>query len=817
MSQPINVMELLRDPSDIRDLLLAYGEEVPNDDKEARDRLLRLIESVSEIRLIDTLFQFARGFANMLDNILTFCDEKDIRIHGQIQLAGKAALGQPRALQTTWAQGGRPLRLEDLDTKAQALAAELSGMIQRVDILKHHESKEELTDFGQALKDSPDPEHRIWLEMRIGGTHEHVQHDSYSEVDFELLQGALSTVREIQASFDNTSVYREISGPMAELEMRLSKMVAQMNAAKRSRHHKPNPWVVSLSSELYLIAMQWRSLVEEATEGRRVKEGFCEFVRSEFWFQRWRIYELWLLVRVLRTLENSGGVVKLASVDQGIWNLPYGRSIAPVAKSEFSSGVLQIYYQYWRKDKDRADMPDLVVGFPDDRPILVLDPKHSLTYERPEMEAVLRRYARNLLADITGVVNYFPRSSYQFQDVRWDTRQWILASNVAPGTSELQRFELRIAEALLARDCRPAQRLAKPDWAEKPKRHPAKTSFLFYWAQMEREVDEPAGPWILTERGGPRYLPKFSAFLGMKGTDDFVGVDASVNGEACVIRLTDNLVWLLSDQTTLRIPARLSRYSNIFASWNRLGTYYALDDGETTRIFNRTGEQLSDIAHPHPSNEADAWGMERKCLGWSPDGKQIYRADKDSKGRVFVYRLRKFESWEQLHVFDERPPYRTEIRHWRIFRSVGDHVELTLGGYGTIPLDPNGKSISPPSYDKEEAFSVSPSGYYLVEFGPPSLRPKDGVSLLRVVSQHAEQESFPFVRFFGKPYDVARWSNDESRFAFLTRDEDERRRPREERLMVARVGDRNATPVALPGQNPQAFAWLNRSLVEPFL
>src|SRR5260370_43968 len=98
MNEPINLSELLRDPSEIRDLLAAYGERAPQNPKRARERLLEIVKPVGETRLVSTLFEFAQGFAHMLDEVLSFCEDQGVRILGQIQLKSEEALGQAIAL-----------------------------------------------------------------------------------------------------------------------------------------------------------------------------------------------------------------------------------------------------------------------------------------------------------------------------------------------------------------------------------------------------------------------------------------------------------------------------------------------------------------------------------------------------------------------------------------------------------------------------------------------------------------------------------------------------------------------------------------------
>src|SRR5215831_13030230 len=76
--------ELLTDPEEIRDVLEAYGETVPDSVKAAKERLVELLADLSEEELLNTCFRLAANFARMAHEILELCGE--FGIQGQIRL-----------------------------------------------------------------------------------------------------------------------------------------------------------------------------------------------------------------------------------------------------------------------------------------------------------------------------------------------------------------------------------------------------------------------------------------------------------------------------------------------------------------------------------------------------------------------------------------------------------------------------------------------------------------------------------------------------------------------------------------------------------
>jgi hypothetical protein len=251
-----------------------------------------------------------------------------------------------------------------------------------------------------------------------------------------------------------------------------------------------------------------------------------------------------------------------------------------------------------------------------------------------------------------------------------------------------------------------------------------------------------------------------------------------------------------------------------FASWNGPGTRYALLIEKTALIFDRFGERVATVTLP-----MDA--LRGQVLGWSIDGQHLFYAHTTRDDRLILQRLDGFDRWHQLLVRDKSSSYGSSMQSWGLKMELDGHTLLSLGSHGVVRLDSNGDIRDPDVKTDAEALKLltqSPSGTYTVQQGPVSWRRDEDVHLLRIVDCREGSDPIPLVRFFGKLKGVPSWSADESRFAFFVQPGfAASHHTTENRLMVARIGDRHAHSAAMPGQSPRAFVWLNRSLLKPYL
>jgi hypothetical protein len=550
-----------------------------------------------------------------------------------------------------------------------------------------------------------------------------------------------------------------------------------------------------------LISVRLRELAEETAEGERAEGGFRDFLRSDFWFQRWRIYELWIFVRVLRTLQRLGGKNTLLRIVNGVWNLKYGRDPDPVASCEIGGRRLDIYYQLYRtregnspSDDKTADMPDIAIferamgraidgdSAPEllGQAVAVIDPKHGLSYKRSKVDEVLMRYWRQFQPGLTAVINYYPMRSYPFNLSVLRDKRLVLASDVAPGSVSSRRLELSLEDTLLSRGLTSLEPAAKPLRITPERRRPDAGVLLYIASEIE--VDEPEGPWILSERGGAVPVPGLRSLFG--GVKE---IDATHDGGACVLRTDNQWVWLVAKHDPRSFVKPADPVSVI--GWNHAGTYYGIAAKNDLWVWKRDDGGLTAIPRPGAASQDSS-----RVIGWESTGEAvILEAREHPTSPLGLLRLdltgrQTFLSQMEIALF------RAYLRN------------------GEVPATGEGAQVS----SKTEApLSVSPGGQYRVFKGPVSKRAKRGVKLLQVERTNDPGTNLPLIRFQGRAAYPIKWSLDQSRFAFLVERENEGGWPRSvNTLLYARPGDRYAEAVSLPGQDPDHFAWLGGALME---
>jgi hypothetical protein len=777
--EPVNPSELFRDPRDVEDFLAAYGEETPREPGEARKRALAIVEALDPTAVVGVMFGFARNFARMVSEIADFCASQDAAIGGQIQLPHDEVSLNLGSLQSAWAFAGLAPDVASLEARSHALAAALEdvGLRLKTGDLVREEDEEQVTGFGRALRGSPDPVHRM-MWRSISGTTRNVHHELVSEADLRALELAAEAVDETSSALVAVPLSAAAATALPQVQHFLSALVEELRHKEIDPGGEASPIVLGLADEIMLVTTQLRDLGAEMVEGERISRGFQDFLRTEFWPTRWRIYELWLLVRLLGVLKGVGGRLQLFGVDRGIWHVRYGHAEEPVARISFSAGDVDFYYQYWRHSDEGADMPDLVAIARGGRPIAVIDPKHGRTYSRSRVQTVLTRYATQLDADLTAVINYFPMRSYPFEHVRTPMRSWLLASDVAPGTNASRRLELLFEEAVRGRGFHETEEPRVSAAASQPRA--SRPADLIYWATEEREVDEPLGLWRSSADGTTQ--PVAEGFGGRNN----VQLEASPDGTAILILREPDAMLLRAGHTPKRIADWKRMYSVPSIGWSSDGEYVVLPLDEEDLLFDRNGKSVDELPD----------GL--RIIGWHPKEHSLYclSGRSETSRTLTLFAPDRGVIWEQELAL--RTNYASVIRG-RVERAPADDgvlIDLSMVGLYRV------RGGVPESSDDEMPLSVSPSGRYVVEKGPWSRHDR---TLLRITDRKGDD--LPLVRYTGPLPSYVRWSPDEARFAFVAWDADH-----PARLFTVRLGERHARATSLPGQEPATFAWVSPKL-----
>jgi hypothetical protein len=752
--------ELLRDPGDFMDLLEAYGEPVPPQSGAARQRLLEIAQYVGEARMLATLFDFASAFAGLSREIFDFCTEHGTAIRGQVQIGIEKSVLRESSLDSSWAFVPTVSWDDEAEQRAHAIAAaflEMSKRIEPENIIRSEQ--EDISPHGLA----GDPFEEVVRPMLRRRRHV----DRVHRGDLQALRQAAELLSNTQGTLAAATLPAGLASALAEIEGHCRTTLLALHPVGVTGEAEMNPTLAGICDEIQVLCSQAENLAADTSLAERAERGFGDFLRSEFWPQRWRIYELWLLVRTLKVLA-SGGEVELHGIENGVWNLSYGSARSPCASVTYPEGSADVYYQLLRSSEHGGEMPDIaVLPRSGEGALFILDPKHGASYHRHKVQKVLSRYVRAFESDLTAVVNYTPMKSYEFDLGRSGARRWILASGVGPDTPAMRRLELQLEDVLLARGYgrrrAPAQKMAAAKRAR-----PAKGACVIYWARDDRERDEPCGLWALTEQGGLLHLEALSTALKGATFPLDISFEATADGEVCLVRFGGHLVLLLPNGK-LRPLLSISELDILKTEWSPQQTHLLIALSNQLVIFDREGEIVTRIDFP-PNGRP---GIPE----WEPDGKVFVevKVRKGNSEESLPYWLAGGDCWDPL-----------SREEWRGRVDASLHRDTGL-------------------------ISRSPLGRCQIFDGPSSLRSREGVHLLKIQATEDGRE-LPLVRFIGRLQKPVSWSPDESRFAFYVRtDEGERR------LLVVRVGDRYARVASLPDQRPTGLAWIGEHLLRPFL
>lgn len=802
------IADLLSGENDVRDLLEAHGIEPDPDVARAREQLGRVVDGLGETQVLESLFEFAGSFAKMADEIFDLAAALGVTPTGQIQVAAEGVFLRRTELNSGWAYSGGLRADDDTEQRAGALVATAGWLLRGVSETNVVRRSTEWRDtrLGRELKRSPDPTSQIMYRALGSAARRRVTDEEVSGADLQAIAGIANALAECQAELERAGLPGGVGLALAELEGRCRSLVGELEPLVRGRGRRTAA-VGALVAEVELLIAGVRALVTDLAEAERARAGVADFVRSEFWFQRWRIYELWLLARVIRCLEQAGGEVTPLGVDGDVWRLPFGRAQEPIAAVQLGGRRVSVYYQLFElRDEPAsgatkaADMPDIAVSLadPEERFLFVLDPKHGRSYDRRTVELVVNDYADAFDPDLTSVVNYYPVRSYGFDHLAGGLKPRVLASGIAPESIELRRLELAFTDVLLARGLGAREDAAAVKPARRRRRDPPSAAALLYWARRAREIDEPGGAWVLPEGRAPVHAPDLAGLVA----GDLVAVNTASTGTACALVSTDGCSVLTADADPVMLEGSWQK-----AAWNASGTRLALARGEELVLFDQAGRHVGDL--PFSST---VWR-------WSP-----------WDDRLFVLRQDDFASEVSLLLVDTAGEAR------EVWSSPGSHGILIDGWDAGITLVQSDRllvsagdaravvladgTVAPAPTDLAVPFAVSPSGRWTLE-QTRSLRHSEGVLLLALSASDVASEP-TLIRCYGEhvvsPVLQSRpliaWSADESRFAFEVRADV----GSEARLLAARVDARHAFPVSLPGQDPaEAFGWIPSRLLRPFV
>ena len=238
----------------------------------------------------------------------------------------------------------------------------------------------------------------------------------------------------------------------AELVSRCTALIEEMKS-RRVLIATVSPRVMGIADEIQMITMQVRNLAEELADAERAERGLGDFLKTDFWYHRWELFEIWILVSLVRVLQAEGGQLRLHDVKSGVWSLSLLQGQPAFRNRGVSARPLEVYYQLFRTGAEGNALTPKTwrSSRSHGRAFIVVDPKHGKTYGRTKVQRTLGRYARVLPeADLTAIVNYPPMPSYEFDDAHRGLEGASLRIRYPAGSlTILRRFELACSDARL--------------------------------------------------------------------------------------------------------------------------------------------------------------------------------------------------------------------------------------------------------------------------------------------------------------------------------------------------------------------------------
>jgi hypothetical protein len=198
-------------------------------------------------------------------------------------------------------------------------------------------------------------------------------------------------------------------------------------------------------------------------------EDLADMFQINLWSSRPQLFEVWVMLSLLRWLRNRGFGIELLKVNtQGKnapfrWDLSYSKDSKPCAVvRDQEAGVARfLFYQLYRTTGDMPDISLLEGPDPSSTPVWSVDPKHSEegAYSLAEYRKTAERYRDRFGARLSLIVEYFDRPGMgRVNPITFDSRAKLIRScrPAAPGLhlllSELAPFHPTKNQALVCID-----------------------------------------------------------------------------------------------------------------------------------------------------------------------------------------------------------------------------------------------------------------------------------------------------------------------------------------------------------------------------
>ncbi|HEV3088843.1 MAG TPA: vWA domain-containing protein [Candidatus Elarobacter sp.] len=232
---------------------------------------------------------------------------------------------------------------------------------------------------------------------------------------------------------------------------RISNAAQEKHADAVPRTSKRRPYAkLQIDSGRKKLLLSAVDLLKErlfaASTAAEAETALADFMALGLWKHRWRIYELWTLVRLLLLFHRLGFDLDLSRrVENGVWSLRFANDKLPIATLRSSDTLLEVFYQL-HDTTEFAGMPDIAVRRSTGEFVVVIDPKHGTSYSRSDVAAVAATYASTFQASLTMIHNYYAMP-YQAETISTEPLSMIF-SDVRPGGSTVAAWDAAIERAI---------------------------------------------------------------------------------------------------------------------------------------------------------------------------------------------------------------------------------------------------------------------------------------------------------------------------------------------------------------------------------
>lgn len=439
-TDPLSILQML-DDDERHDLADKLGLKVF-----PKAQFHREIAAFSITTLLSEICDIRTPMMEMISEIGKFLTSKQARARSTVRFV---LLDEARGLKVDFAGQMQAAIAECFDERALLKkSTDVSALVRRVELSVQCIVEE--TRPGAMRRETPRSRYYSALpgpqNKNLAERYKRTSHE-YNPADRESLKQILEEVKSVTAICERLCAAQKIVeadeylGTLRTVQRRTDQKFRQVSGSVAYEWPLPP---IRIKAEVKTSAIEGIKLLKEALLALTIfntnVDSLVDFFNLEIWQQRWRVYELWTLIRIFSLFVSLGFEVDLSErVHDSVWSLKFTKDDRPAAYLIKDSDRLQIFYQLYVKTEDAGNMPDIAVRYESGKYLLVVDPKQGRTYSRQDLSETAMRYQKDFTPLITIVHNYY-LMEYECEEI--DSRSnCLLISDVRPGGLGTKPFE----------------------------------------------------------------------------------------------------------------------------------------------------------------------------------------------------------------------------------------------------------------------------------------------------------------------------------------------------------------------------------------